>query len=142
MSNAVIPGRPEHPLALPTADTDDGRREVWIGVAVVAAFFVLFLGWAAFARALYGDPAMLLLDEPNAHLDMEGEAQLVVTLNALKARGATVLIVAHRTGVLAAVDKLMVLREGRLDLFGPRDAVIAQLNAPRPPAAQVTAPTA
>jgi ATP-binding cassette subfamily C protein len=94
----------------------------------------------AFARALYGDPAMLLLDEPNAHLDMEGEAQLVVTLNALKARGATVLIVAHRTGVLAAVDKLMVLREGRLELYGPRDAVIARVNAAAQ--AQIAAQTA
>jgi ATP-binding cassette subfamily C protein len=82
----------------------------------------------ALARALYGDPVVLLLDEPNAHLDLEGEAQLIVTLNSLRARGATVLIVAHRTGVLAAVDKLMVLRDGRLELYGPRDDVVARLN--------------
>jgi ATP-binding cassette subfamily C protein len=83
----------------------------------------------ALARALFGQPSLLLLDEPNAHLDMEGEAQLVNTLKALKARGATVMIVAHRTGVLAAIDKLMVLREGRLELYGERDEVIGRLNA-------------
>jgi ATP-binding cassette subfamily C protein len=93
----------------------------------------------ALARALFGDPAILLLDEPNAHLDMEGEAQLAATLRALKAKGRTVLIVAHRTGVLAAIDRLMLLREGRLELFGPRDEVLERLNAPRP-AAAVTAP--
>ncbi|HWA60764.1 MAG TPA: type I secretion system permease/ATPase, partial [Caulobacteraceae bacterium] len=91
----------------------------------------------ALARALFGDPALLLLDEPNAHLDMEGEAQLLATLQALKARGRTVLIVAHRTGVLAALDKLMMLRDGRLDLYGPRDEVIARINAAQ---GQIAAP--
>ena len=58
------------------------------------------------ARALYGDPPIILLDEPNAHLDAAGEGQLVETLMALKARKAAVLVVAHRMGVLAAVDKI------------------------------------
>jgi ATP-binding cassette subfamily C protein len=81
------------------------------------------------ARALYGDPPIILLDEPNAHLDSAGESQLVETLMALKARNAAVLVVAHRMGVLAAVDKIMVLREGRLEAFSTRDEIIARLGA-------------
>jgi len=80
------------------------------------------------ARALYGDPPIVLLDEPNAHLDAAGEGQLVETLVALKARKAGVLIVAHRLGVLAAVDKILVLREGRIEAFGSRDEIIARLS--------------
>ena len=82
------------------------------------------------ARALYGDPPIVLLDEPNAHLDATGENQLVETLAALKARKAAVLVVAHRMGVLAAVDKILVLRDGRIEAFGARDEIIARLNAP------------
>jgi len=80
------------------------------------------------ARALYGDPPIILLDEPNAHLDSAGESQLVETLMALKARNAAVLVVAHRMGVLAAVDKIMVLRDGRLEAFSTRDEIIARLS--------------
>ena len=80
------------------------------------------------ARALYGDPPIILLDEPNAHLDAAGEGQLIETLVALKARNAAVLVVAHRMGVLAAVDKILVLREGRIEAFGPRDKIIARLS--------------
>jgi ATP-binding cassette subfamily C exporter for protease/lipase len=82
----------------------------------------------ALARALYGSPNLLILDEPNAHLDAEGEALLLETLAEVKARGGTVLIVAHRTGVLAALDKLMVLRDGRLELYGPRDVVLQRIG--------------
>ena len=86
------------------------------------------------ARALYGDPPIILLDEPNAHLDASGESQLVETLVALKARKAAVMVVAHRMGVLAAVDKILVLRDGRLEAFGSRDEIVARLsNAPAPP---------
>ena len=83
----------------------------------------------ALARALYGGPRLLLLDEPNAHLDSEGEARLLRTLREQKAQGVSALIVAHRTGVLAAVDRLMVMRDGRIELFGPRDEVLARLSA-------------
>ncbi len=83
----------------------------------------------AFARAIYGEPAMIVLDEPNAHLDAEGEGALIRTLMTLKKRGAAVLLVAHRTGVLNAADKLVVLREGMLEMFGPRDEVAARLQA-------------
>lgn len=80
------------------------------------------------ARALYGDPPIVLLDEPNAHLDAAGEGQLVETLMALKARKAAVLIVAHRLGVLAAVDKILILRDGRIEAFGLRDEIIALIT--------------
>jgi len=86
------------------------------------------------ARALYGDPPIILLDEPNAHLDAAGEGQLVETLMALKARDAAVLVVAHRMGVLAAVDKIMVLRDGRIEAYGSRDEIISRLGGgPAPP---------
>jgi ATP-binding cassette subfamily C protein len=80
------------------------------------------------ARALYGEPPIILLDEPNAHLDAAGEGQLVETLVALKARQAAVVVVAHRMGVLAAVDKILVLRDGRIEAFGTRDEIIARLS--------------
>lgn len=96
----------------------------------------------ALARALYGDPAILLLDEPNAHLDAEGEAMLTTAIAACKARGASVLIVAHRTGVLSAVDKLMMLRDGRLEMYGPRDEVIKRLTAAQPARTAVRHPMA
>ena len=83
----------------------------------------------AFARAIYGEPAMVVLDEPNAHLDAEGEGALMRTLLGLKARGAAVLLVAHRTGILNAADKMIVLRDGAIEMFGPRDEVAARLQA-------------
>jgi ABC-type protease/lipase transport system fused ATPase/permease subunit len=84
----------------------------------------------ALARALFGAPRLLVLDEPNAHLDMEGEVQLANALTALSAQGVTSLVVAHRAGVLAIADKLLVLRDGRLEAFGPRDEITQRLNAP------------
>lgn len=78
----------------------------------------------ALARALYGDPAILFLDEPNAHLDSEGEARLVQTIESLRARRATVVVSTHRTGLLQAVDKILLLKNGRIQLFDDRDRVI------------------
>jgi ATP-binding cassette subfamily C protein len=94
----------------------------------------------ALARAIYGEPRLLLLDEPNAHLDSEGEVKLLETLRQQKAQGVSALIVAHRTGVLAAVDRLMVMRDGRIELFGPRDEVLARLAAPANVAPHPTSP--
>lgn len=86
------------------------------------------------ARALYGDPPIVLLDEPNAHLDAAGEAQLLETLIALKERKAGVMIIAHRMGVLSAADKILVLRDGKIEAFGARDEIMARLrNVPAPP---------
>ncbi len=87
------------------------------------------------ARALYGDPVLLALDEPNAHLDNDGEAALLTALKDASARGVCSIVVAHRTGFLTQVNKLMIVTEGRIDAFGPRDAILARLNpgvGPRP----------
>ncbi|NII58671.1 type I secretion system permease/ATPase [Sphingomonas aerolata] len=83
----------------------------------------------ALARALFGTPTILFLDEPNAHLDSDGEARLVTTLSALRARGATVIVSTHRTGLLQAVDKIMVLRNGTIQLFDDRAMVLRPANA-------------
>ena len=85
----------------------------------------------AFARALFRNPRYLILDEPNASLDAEGEQQLTRALEAAKARGTTILLVAHRMSVLSVVDRLMVIQDGRLSMLGPRDEVLAKI-APKP----------
>ena len=81
------------------------------------------------ARALYGDPKLLVLDEPNAHLDMAGEAALVQCLKARRSAGASVIVLAHRAGALAAIDRLIVLQDGRIAQDGPRDEVLQALGA-------------
>ncbi|WP_159873964.1 type I secretion system permease/ATPase [Novosphingobium sp. 9U] len=78
----------------------------------------------ALARALFGQPNILFLDEPNAHLDISGEARLLQTLTELRARGATVIVSTHRTGLLQAVDKIMVLRDGAIQVFDERSKVV------------------
>jgi ATP-binding cassette subfamily C protein/ATP-binding cassette subfamily C exporter for protease/lipase/ATP-binding cassette subfamily C protein EexD len=79
------------------------------------------------ARALYGSPSLIVLDEPNAHLDQAGEEALRATLARLKEQRRTVVIVAHRRAALSQVDKLLILQEGAVAAFGPRDAVLAEL---------------
>lgn len=78
------------------------------------------------ARALIGDPSLLVLDEPNAALDAEGEEALMTALEAAKARGATIVLVAHKPSIFRAADKMLVLRDGRMEAFGPREAVMAK----------------
>ena len=81
----------------------------------------------ALARALYDDPRVLILDEPSSALDAEGEQALVSAMDAAKARGAAVLIVAHRASVLRNVDRLAVLRNGMIERQGPQSEVRAAL---------------
>lgn len=79
------------------------------------------------ARALYGKPALIVLDEPNSNLDDAGESALVAAIDALRKHGSTVVLVTHRPNVLAVVDKLLVLQEGMQKMFGPRDQVLKAL---------------
>lgn len=81
----------------------------------------------ALARALYGSPALLVLDEPNANLDSDGDERLYALLARLRARGTTICLIVHRTAILRGVDMLLVLREGQMAYFGQRDAVLEQL---------------
>lgn len=83
------------------------------------------------ARALYGSPRLIVLDEPNAHLDEVGERALALALQQLKLTGATVFVIAHRTAILAQLDRLLVMNAGTISLYGPRDQVLSQLNAPQ-----------
>lgn len=80
------------------------------------------------ARALYGRPRLLVLDEPNASLDEAGEQMLLQTLQTLKSEGATIISITHRTTLLPAADKLMVMAEGQTKAFGPRDDVLAAMK--------------
>ncbi|MFT3858060.1 MAG: type I secretion system permease/ATPase [Aquabacterium sp.] len=84
------------------------------------------------ARAMYGQPRLLVLDEPNAHLDEPGERALLMAIEQHKADGGTVVIVVHRTPALRAMDKVLVLRDGRQVAFGPRDAVLQPRQQPIP----------
>ena len=76
------------------------------------------------ARAMYGDPSLLVLDEPNSNLDELGEQALLLAINDLRQRGKTIVLVTHRTTVLGATTKLLLLRDGVARAFGPRDQVL------------------
>ena len=94
----------------------------------------------ALARALFGDPSILILDEPNAHLDADGEAQLVQSLAEQKAKGVTILVAAHRGAALSGADKLLMLKAGRVDMFGGLADVLATMRgSPSPDAAAAAA---
>ena len=80
------------------------------------------------ARALFGDPRLVVLDEPNASLDSEGEAALVEAIARLKGRGATVIVIAHRPSILQQADKILLLRNGVVEAFGKRADMIGKPN--------------
>lgn len=82
------------------------------------------------ARAIYGNPKLLVLDEPNSNLDDQGEKELVAAVLRIKAQGCTVIIISHRTLILSAVDKLLLMKDGVAVSFGPRDQVLQALTQP------------
>jgi ATP-binding cassette subfamily C protein len=85
----------------------------------------------ALARALYGDPFLIVLDEPNSNLDTEGDEALTRAVRGARERGAIVVVVAHRPIGIEAVDQVLVLKDGRMQAFGPKEQVLAQVLAPR-----------
>jgi len=92
------------------------------------------------ARALYGDPALVVLDEPNSNLDDHGEKALIDTVKGLNARGKTTVLVTHRTSILEVVTKIMALREGTVVAFGPREELLPVLQGKVPPPQPQQAP--
>jgi ATP-binding cassette subfamily C protein len=85
----------------------------------------------ALARALYGDPFLIVLDEPNSNLDSEGDEALTRAVRAARERGAIVVVVAHRPVGIEGVDQILVLKDGRIQAFGPKETVLAQVLQPR-----------
>ena len=85
------------------------------------------------ARALYGTPQLVVLDEPNANLDDAGEAALTQAISSLKAAGRTVVLITHRPAALAVADQLLILRNGQVLHSGPRDAVLEALKVASAP---------
>jgi PrtD family type I secretion system ABC transporter len=90
----------------------------------------------ALARALYGDPVVLILDEPNSNLDAEGEAALVNAMKVMLQRGASAVVIAHRPSALAVIDDILVLTDGKQAAYGPRDEILRKVLAR--PAVQTT----
>jgi PrtD family type I secretion system ABC transporter len=84
------------------------------------------------ARALYGDPPLILLDEPNSNLDEQGDMALMSALSIMKQLKKTVFIISHRTNILSIVDKILVLANGAVFAFGPKEEVLSKLNAQKP----------
>ena len=84
----------------------------------------------ALARALYRDPFLIVLDEPNSNLDAEGDEALTNAVLSVRARGGIIVIIAHRPSAIAGVDLLLVMNQGRQQAFGPKDAIMAKLVKP------------
>jgi ABC-type protease/lipase transport system fused ATPase/permease subunit len=84
----------------------------------------------ALARAVYGNPSLVVLDEPNSNLDADGDAALTECITQLKAKRATVVVIAHRSGTLGVADKILVMKDGTALIYGPRNEVIPKLTRP------------
>ena len=85
------------------------------------------------ARALYGNPRLVVLDEPNSNLDPDGEAALIAAIKRLSEQGVTVVVVTHRTNLLGVIDNVLLLQQGAVVFFGERDTVMAQMRQANPP---------
>jgi len=81
------------------------------------------------ARALYGAPTLVVLDEPNSNLDAEGESALIQAMASVRERGGTVIVVAHRPSAISVLDQLMMIRDGQMVAFGPKDEVLKKVMA-------------
>jgi len=92
------------------------------------------------ARAVYNNPKLMILDEPNSNLDDQGEKELVEAINRIKQVGCTVIVITHRTMVLKCVDKILIMKDGLAVAFGPKDDVLASLMAPAKAPAKAPAP--
>jgi ABC-type protease/lipase transport system fused ATPase/permease subunit len=90
----------------------------------------------ALARALYGDPFLVVLDEPDSNLDRDGEQALGRAIAGVRRRGGILVVVAHRTGILANLDQLLAMKGGRLLTVGPKEAVLQKLRPPPPATAE------
>lgn len=107
-----------------------GRLPFGYDTPVTGSSFLLSGGQrqrVALARALFGEPVLLVLDEPNASLDFEGEQALLRAIQEVKARGGITVVIAHRPAITQIADKILVLKDGRIDQFGPRTDVIKAL---------------
>jgi ATP-binding cassette, subfamily C, type I secretion system permease/ATPase len=93
----------------------------------------------ALARALYRDPFLVVLDEPNSNLDSEGDEALTKAVLGVRARGGIIIVIAHRPSAIAGVDLLLVMRDGRQQAMGPKDQVLAKLVKPAPAPAPIKA---
>jgi ATP-binding cassette subfamily C exporter for protease/lipase len=80
---------------------------------------------------MYGAPELMVLDEPNANLDDEGETALVRAVQGMKAKGKTVVLISHRPGIVGVADRLLILHQGTVQASGPRDGVLAALQQHR-----------
>ena len=92
------------------------------------------------ARALYDDPKLVVLDEPNSSLDERGDIALIQAILKLKARGTTVVLITHRMNLVQLSDQILLLGDGKPDAYGPRDQVLARLGVGKPAAAPAAAP--
>ena len=94
------------------------------------------------ARALYGSPRLIILDEPNSNLDEVGDRALIAALHKIRLSGATLFVITHRTNIVSQLDRLMVMSNGGISLFGPRELVLTELNAQQAPKQTMQADTA
>jgi ATP-binding cassette subfamily C protein len=122
---AQMAGIHEMVLRLP----DGYETQVGEGGAILSGGYRQRIG---LARALYGNPSLVVLDEPSSNLDADGDAALTECVITLKQRGVTVIIISHRPATLGVVDKILLIRDGMAEMFGARAEVLAKLTRPVP----------